>query len=185
MDERLLVGVVVGAHGLTGQLRVKSFTQRPADVAAYGPVEAEAEGSAPRRLRLRVTGEGKGFVLARVDGVADRNAADALKGARLFVPRAALPAPGEDEFYSADLLGLAAEDGEGRALGRVSGLFDFGAGEVIEIDGPGGRQMLPFTRATVPVVDIAGGRVVVAPPATVGDEDEAEEARAEESDARA
>jgi len=186
MQARLLVGVVVGAHGLAGILRVKSFTQNPADVAAYGPVEAEvADVAGVRRLVLVPVGEAKGAVLVRAEGVGDRNAADVLKGARLYVPRAALPAVADDEFYRADLVGLRAEGTDGKELGRVTGVFDFGAGDVIEIEGPLGTQMLPFTRATVPVVDLPGGRAVVVLPELVGDEAEEAEARAEADDARA
>lgn len=174
MAERLLVGVVVGAQGLGGVVRVKSFTANPADLAAYGPVEDEAG----RTLALSVIGETKGVVLTRVAGVTDRNAADALKGARFYVSRDALPAPDEDEFYLADLVGLMAEREDGTALGRVKAVHDFGAGEIIELEGPGATVMLPFTRAVVPVVDLAGKRIVVAPPTVVGDEDGDSEARA-------
>jgi 16S rRNA processing protein RimM len=153
------VGVVAGAHGIRGAVRVKSFTDRPADVAAYGPVE---DDGGTRRFSIAAIGEAKGLVIARLDGVADRDAAEGLKGCRLFVPRERLPATEEDEFLAADLVGLAAEAVDGSPLGRIAQVFDFGAGTVLEI---GKGLMVPFTRAAVPVVDVAGGRVVIDPPA--------------------
>lgn len=173
--DRVCVGVVVGAHGVRGSLRVKPFTEDPAAVAAYGSVEDEA---GERRFRLKVTGLAKGVVTVTAHGVADRDAAEALKGTRLYVARSRLPAPEEDEFYYSDLVGLAAELADGTALGTVKGVFDFGAGDVIELALADGRtEMLPFTRVVVPVVDVAAGRLVVVPPAVVeargGDEGDA------------
>ncbi len=166
MRGRVCIGVVVGAHGVKGAVRVKSFTERPGDIAAYGPVEDEP---GRRRFALRAVGEGRGSVLVEIDGVGDRDAALALKGTRLFVPRAALPAAGEDEFYPGELVGLRAELGDGTQLGPVTGVFDFGAGDLIEVTGPTGAMLLPFTRAAVPLVDLAAGRVVVAPPSFAPD----------------
>ena len=170
MSSLLCVGVIVGAHGVRGALRIKSFTAQPADLAAYGPVQDDRG----RRFQLTLLGEAKGVVLAKLAGVADRDAAEALKGVKLWVERSALPKPDEDEFYYSDLVGLAAESLDGSPRGRVKGVFDFGGGDIIEISGPEGAVMLPFTRAVVPVVDIAGGRLVIDPPAEIdaGDEDE-------------
>lgn len=160
--DRVCVGVVVGAHGVRGAVRVKPFTEDPQALGAYGPVEDEA---GQRRFRLKVLGVAKGLVNAVLAGIADRDAAEALKGVRLYVPRAALPEPDEDEFYYSDLIGLAAELEDGTPYGTVRGVFDFGAGDVVELAFADGRtEMLPFTRAAVPVVDLAAGRLVVAPP---------------------
>ncbi|PKU25325.1 ribosome maturation factor RimM [Telmatospirillum siberiense] len=178
MSERVCVGVILGAHGLKGAVRIKSFTERAVDVAAYGAVEDEAGG---RRFRLRLLGEVKGAVTARIEGIDERNAAEALKGLKLYVAKSSLPPPEEEEFYYSDLVGLKAELADGKAMGKVKGVFDFGGGDVIEIAGPDGTVMLPFTKAAVPVVDIAGGRLVVEPPIEIeagpGDvpEDEEEE----------
>ncbi len=162
MSERVCVGVIVGAHGVRGAVRIKAFTEDPAAVAAYGPVEDE-EG---RRFRIKVVGIAKGVVTATLAGVDDRNAAEALKGARLYVARAALPAAEEDEYYHSDLIGLRAEYEDGSVFGTVRGVFDFGAGDVLELGLPDGRvEMLPFTRVVVPVVDVKAGRLVVVPPA--------------------
>lgn len=151
-------------------MRVKSFTECPADIDAYGPVETEA---GDRRFRVSVIGEVKGVVTARLDGVESRDAAEALKGTRLMIERAALPQPEEEEYYASDLVGLRAEGVDGADLGRVKAVFDFGAGDVVEIEAPSGAVVVPFTRAVVPVVDIAGGRIVVDPPAVIeGDRSE-------------
>lgn len=162
MASRVCVGLVVGVHGVRGAVRLKSFTEVAADIGRYSPVEDE---SGTRRWRLRVTGEAKGAVIATLDGIADRDAAEALKGARLYVERARLPATGEDEFLYADLVGLVAVTGEGTRLGRVGAVADHGAGDVLDITlDEGGSLLLPFTRASVPEVDLANGRLVVVPP---------------------
>lgn len=163
MSDRVCVGVVLGAHGVRGAVRVKSFTERAADLAAFPSVEDE---TGRRRFAPSLLSEGqKGVLVMTLDGVSGRTAAEALKGLKLWVPRAALPALEEEEYYYSDLIGLRAERSDGTLLGRVKGVFDFGGGDVIEITGPDGGMMVSFTRATVPVVDIAGGRLVVDPPA--------------------
>lgn len=166
-EERLCLGVVVGVRGLKGEVRIKSFTAAPGDVAAYGPVETR-DG---RKLSLNVTGEAKGVVVARVDGVADRAAAEALKGESLYVDRRALPQPeDEDEFYHADLIGLNVVDEAETEIGTVIAVYDFGGGDVIDIRRPDGRAaMAPFTRAAVPRVDLVTGRLCVVRSSLVDD----------------
>jgi 16S rRNA processing protein RimM len=160
--KRLCVGVVAGPHGIRGGLRIKSFTAVPADVAAYGPVSDEAGA---RAWDIRVTGEQKGVVLAKLDGVTTREAAEALKGLRLYIDRDKLPASGEEEYYHADLIGLPAVRADGSPFGTVVAAWAFGAGDSLEIELPdGGTVMLPFTHAAVPVVDLAAGRITVEPP---------------------
>ena len=159
---RLCVGVIAGAHGVRGLVRIKSFTEDPAGLTAYGPLTDEAGA---RRFEVTVTGRTKGVLLARIAGVNDRDAAQALCGARLYVARAALPELDEEEYYHADLIGLDAADRDGAPLGKVSAVHDFGAGDVLEIERPDGESLLvPFTKTAVPRVDPAGGRVVVEPP---------------------
>jgi 16S rRNA processing protein RimM len=163
--QRVLVGVVAAAHGVRGLVKVKSYTAVPADIAAYGPL---ADETGRRRVGLQVmSAAGAGTLICRIDGVADRDAAEALKGLRLYVARAALPAPDAEEYYHADLIGLAAELPDGTPFGRVAAVQNHGAGDILEIERPEGQPPvvdLPFTRAVVPVVDVAGGRVVVDPP---------------------
>ena len=162
IEKRVLMGVITGAHGVRGLVRVKSFTATPADLAAYGPLE---DAAGERRFALELAGTLKGVLLARVPGVADRNAAERLKGTRLYLARAALPDPGEEEYYHADLIGLAVVLKDGSIFGAVKAVHDFGAGDSLEIERPDGVAVLvPFTSATVPAVDIKGGRLVLEPP---------------------
>jgi len=162
-SRRLCVGVVAGAHGIRGGVRIKSFTAVPADVGAYGPVSDEA---AARAFAIKVTGEQKGVVLAKLDGITTRDAAEAMKGMRLYVERERLPAAGPEEFYHADLIGLDCTLAGGAAFGRIAAVWDFGGGDSLEIERPDGTTiMMPFTHASVPVVDLAARRVVLDPPA--------------------
>ncbi|BAE52868.1 ribosome maturation factor RimM [Paramagnetospirillum magneticum] len=170
MGPRVRVGVIVGVHGVRGAVRIKSFTEDPADIGFYSPVENEA-GSI--KYRLKVTGEVKGLVIATLDGIGDRDAAEALKGTELWVARERLPRLAEDEFLYSDLIGLVAEGVDGKRLGIVKAVADYGAGDVLDIKlEPKGDMMVPFTQASVPEVDIAGGRLVVVPPVYAPDENE-------------
>ncbi|HEX9490804.1 MAG TPA: ribosome maturation factor RimM [Stellaceae bacterium] len=161
-DRRVLMGVITGAHGVRGLVRVKSFTANADGITAYGALEDER---GERSFALERVGAAKGVLIMRLDGVADRDAAERLKGVRLYLPRAALPEPGEEEYYHADLVGLAAMLKDGSALGRVKAVHAHGAGDSLEVERPDGRTVIvPFTTAVVPVVDIEGGRLVVDPP---------------------
>ena len=153
------IGAVAGAHGVRGNVRIKPFTDAPEDVAAYGPV-ADAEGA--RAFDLTLVGGSGATVIARLSGIEDRDAAEALKGFRLYVPRERLPAPDAEEFYHADLIGLRVVDSEGRDAGTVHALHDFGAGDLIEIRRPSCRLvLLPFTRTVVPHIDLVAGEATV------------------------
>lgn len=177
--DRVCVGVVVGAHGIKGDVRVKSFTADPDDLVAYGALADELD---QRRFKVTLVGRGKGVVLCRLAGVVDRNGAESLKGTRFYLDRAALPAPAEDEFYHADLIGLPVSFADGEAVGVVTGLYDFGAGDLLEIRRTSGAlAMIPFTRAVVPVVDVPGRWVVVERVDGLFDEPETPKARVEKS----
>jgi 16S rRNA processing protein RimM len=176
-SERVCVGVVTGAHGVRGALRIKSFTANPAHVAAYGEVTVgEGEDSAV----LRITGEAKGAVVAEIAGVTDRDAAQALKGKKLYVPRSALPEAEEGEYYHDDLVGLEVRSPEGEALGTIAAVHNYGAGDILDIrtsgqerDGKNGADMmLPFTREVVPEVNLEAGYVVAEPPHWTDDNDD-------------
>jgi len=157
------LGAIAGAHGIKGLVRLKSFTARAQDIVAYGPLQ-DAQGA--RRFELALVGAARGALIARVNGVDDRNAAERLKGEKLYVARDRLPPTAAGEFYHADLIGLAAEQQDGAALGRIIAVHDFGGGPNLEIERAAGDSvMVPFTAGVVPVVDIAAGRVVVVPPA--------------------
>jgi 16S rRNA processing protein RimM len=162
-DSRVCLGIITGVHGIKGWVRVKSFTAAPEDIASYGPLSDE---SGTRRFALDLVGAGKGVLLAQIKGVEDRDAAEQLKGLRLYVRRADLPPPEDGEFYEADLIGLAAMLQDGSRFGTVRAVNDFGAGASIEIEDAAGKTVVvPFTGAAVPVVDVAGKRVVIVPPA--------------------
>jgi len=158
-QDRVLLGVVAAPHGVRGLVRIKSFTEDPMAVAAYGPLSDE---SGKEEYRVEALSAARGAVLARIEGVADRTAAEALRGLRLFVERQRLPHTGEREWYEADLIGLEAVGTDGRDWGKVIAFHDFGAGSVMEVSG---GVMLPFTDEAVPEIDVAGGKVLIDPPA--------------------
>ena len=165
---RILLGVIGRPHGVRGLVRVTSYADPPEALASYGPLEAE-DG---RRFTLRWVGAGVAELAELRDGaavkLADRTAAERLTNLRLSVPRERLPAPEAEEFYLADLVGLAAVDAAGTALGTVVALHDYGAGASLEIARPDGPPLLvPFTRAAVPEVDVAEGKLVVVAPEVV------------------
>ena len=160
-EQRICVARLGAAHGVRGEVRLWSFTAEPAAVVDYGPFET-AEG---RVIEIETLRPARDFFVARLKGVADRDAAERLRNVELLVPRARLPAPANsDEFYHADLIGLAVVDPSGNDLGMVVALHNFGAGDIIEVRRAEANDtvMLPFTQDAVPEIDVAGGRIVVA-----------------------
>ena len=155
-DKRILVGEIGRPHGVRGLVKLRSFTADPAAIATYGPLTDE---TGARRFGVTLLSEG----VARVEGIADRDAAQRLTGTRLYVERDRLPPAEEDEFYLADLLGLRAETEAGQMLGIIHAVEDHGAGAFLVLQGSPER-LLPFTRAAVPVIDLKAGRVVVVVP---------------------
>ena len=159
--DRVVLAIITAPHGVKGMVRIKTFTAEPEALARYAPLETETG----ERIELDIVGAAKGVLLARVKGIVDRDAAERLKGARLCLPRAALPVPEEEEYYHADLLGLPVELGDGTPLGKVRAVHAYGAGDSLEIERETGAPLIvPFTRAAVPVVDVARRRIVVALP---------------------
>ncbi|MEZ5754835.1 MAG: ribosome maturation factor RimM [Paracoccaceae bacterium] len=159
--DRICVGAIAGSFGVQGEVRLKSFCTEPEAIAAYGPVWTE-DGT--RSFTVKLTrGAVSGGVGARLSGVATKEQADALKGVQLFADRDRLPSLPDDEFYHADLIGLVAQDTGGAEIGRVQAVHNHGAGDMLEILGPGMKTALlvPFTLAVVPTVDLAAGRIVV------------------------
>jgi 16S rRNA processing protein RimM len=162
MKKDILLAAILGPQGLKGEVKAKIFTATPEALAAYGPLH-DRSGRRYDIAALRPTGDGEAAIALK--GIADRSAAEALKGTELFVSRDVLPETGPEEFYHADLIGLEAQDSEGRVVGRVAAIHNFGAGDVIEIArGDGDSVLLAFTRETVPVIDIPGGRIHIAVP---------------------
>ena len=159
-DGRILIGVIGAPHGVKGEVRIKSFAEDPVALARYGALSDEA-GRTFTVLGARAIKDD--MVVARLEGVLDRDAAQRLTSLKLYLDRARLPAPAEEEFYHADLVGLEAVGEDGRALGRVAGVENYGGGDLLAIRPAGGEAVLvPFTRAFVPVIDLAGRRLVVA-----------------------
>jgi 16S rRNA processing protein RimM len=170
---RILVGVFGAAHGIRGEVRLKSYTADPAAIGAYGLLYDEG---GPRSFAIDALRPiGKDLFVARVAGVADRSAAEALNGIELFATREALPPPEEDEFYYADLIGVRVENENGEILGSVVAVHNFGAGDILEIAPPADAPnkttaMVAFTRALVPLVDVPATRIVVAADPFAGEE---------------
>jgi 16S rRNA processing protein RimM len=160
---RVLIAQIGAAHGVRGEVRLKPFTEDPMSVARYGILETE-DG---RRFEIEAVRPAKDMLVARLKGVTDRNAAEALWNVGLYVARERLPAPADGEFYFADLVGLAAQTASGEAFGTVKAVHNFGAGDVLEIEpaGGGATLMLPFSENAVPLVDLAARKIVVEPPA--------------------
>ena len=162
MARDILLAAVTGAQGLKGEVKVKLFTETPEALAKYGPLR-DGRGKSYEVISCRPGKPGEAVI--SFAGIADRGTAEALKGLELFVPRAALPEIADEEFYHADLIGLETQDSEGRVLGKVAAIHNYGAGDVLEVIRPDGDSMLlAFTRETVPTIDIPGGRIVVAVP---------------------
>jgi 16S rRNA processing protein RimM len=172
MDDDVLLAVIIGAQGLKGAVKAKIFTAAPGALKSYGALH-DARG---RLFSITDFRPGKvGEAVLSLAGVEDRNQAEALKGIELFVARSALPPTAKDEFYHADLIGLEAQDGEGRVLGKVAAIHNFGAGDVIEIARADGDSiLLAFTADNVPLIEIALGRIVVAVPEDAEDTDHVE-----------
>jgi 16S rRNA processing protein RimM len=160
---RVCLGQFGAAHGVRGELRLRSFTSDPAAIANYGPLEAE-DGRVFEITSLRPA---KDHFVATLAGIGDRNAAERLANIKLYVPRERLPEPEQaDEFYHADLIGLTVVGRAGEKLGTVIAIHNFGAGDLIEVrpDAGGNTELVPFDETHVPAVDVAEGRIVVAPP---------------------
>jgi 16S rRNA processing protein RimM len=160
---KIRVARIGAAHGVRGEVRLWSFTAEPLAVADYGPLETE---DGKRRFEIETLRPAKDHLVARLKGIADRDAAEGLRNLDLFVARERLPPIEEaDTFYHADLIGLAAVSETGAALGTVVAVHNFGAGDLIEIARSGGGELLlPFNETTVPFVDLAAKRIVVVPP---------------------
>jgi 16S rRNA processing protein RimM len=156
---QICVARIGAAHGVRGEVKLWTFTEDPFAVKRYGPLRTQ-DGA--RQFEVTQAREAKGHLVATLKGVATREDAERLNGVELYVARDELPATGEDEYYHADLIGLAAVTPLNEPLGRVVAIHNFGAGNLIEIAPPQGATMLlPFTNAVVPSVDLAGGRVVI------------------------
>ena len=166
MSDKVCVGAIAGSFGVKGEVRLKSFCAEPEDIASYGPLTSEDGKST---WDIKITRSVKNGFAARLSGVATKEAADALRGIRLYAPRDRLPTLPDDEYYYADLIGLQVSDTGDNHLGTVRAVMNHGAGDVLEVSDPGMKSplLLPFTLAVVPTVDLKSGRIVVDPPEEV------------------
>ena len=168
----ILLGQIGAAHGIKGEVRIATHTQDPLAIGTYGPLDTDRPGLTITIAKLRLQ---KNVVVAHIKGVSDRTAAEKLNGVNLYIDRARLPEPeDEDDFYHADLIGLEARLDTGVVIGQVSAIPNFGAGDLIEIrdDKSGDTYLYPFTKAVVPHVSIAEGYLTIVVPLDV---DEGEE----------
>ena len=167
---QVCVARIGAAHGVRGQVKLWTFTEDPFAVTRYGALSTK-DGA--RQFEVTQAREAKGFLVATLKDITSRNDAERLNGVELYVSRDKLPATDADEYYHADLIGLAAVTAADEPLGRVVAIHNFGAGDIIEIAPPSGPTMLlPFSNAVVPTVDLAGGRVVIELPREIEDEGE-------------
>jgi 16S rRNA processing protein RimM len=165
MPRDVLLAAILGVHGLKGEVRLKTFTAAPETLGAYGPLHAK-DGRTFTLAALRAGKDGE--AVAAFDEIADRDAAEKLKGVELFVARTALPETRTGEFYHADLVGLAAEDTQGRRIGRIAAVHNYGASDVLVIARDDGDEVLiAFTRENVPEIDAKSGRLIIAVPEEV------------------
>jgi 16S rRNA processing protein RimM len=163
------VARIGAAHGVRGAVKLWTFTEDPLAVKTYGPLTTK-DGA--RQFEVTHAREAKGHLVATLKGIATREEAERLNGVELYIARDKLPATDENEYYHADLIGLAAVNAANEPLGRVIAIHNFGAGDIIEIAPPqGATLLLPFTNAVVPSVDLAGGRVIIALPDEIEGDD--------------
>ena len=161
-DDRLLMGEIGAAQGLKGEVRLRSYTQDPVAIAEYGPLETEDAG----RIEIESVRVTPKAVIARIKGVTTREGAEALNHTKLYLAREKLPESAEDEWYQADMIGLAVLTQDGETLGRLVAVHNFGASDLLEIQRADGSPnvLVPFTESTVPEVDITGGKLILLPP---------------------
>ncbi|GFE65205.1 ribosome maturation factor RimM [Litoreibacter roseus] len=167
-NDRIVVGAIAGSFGVKGEVRLKSFCANPEDITIYAPLYDDAG----KEYSVKITRPIKGGFAARLSGIRFKDEADALRGTKLSADRELLPALPDDEFYHADLIGLEVLDTGGAKLGKVAAVLNHGAGDILEIRGPGqkGSLLLPFTKEAAPTVDLGVGRIIADPP----DDDEAD-----------
>jgi 16S rRNA processing protein RimM len=164
----ICVARIGAAHGVRGAVKLWTFTEDPLAVRHYGPLTTK-DGA--RQFEVATAREAKGHLVATLKGIATREEAERLNGIELYIAREKLPATDEDEYYHADLIGLAAVNAANEPIGRVTAIHNFGAGDIIEIAPPHGATMLlPFTNAVVPTVDLTAGHVVIALPDEIDDD---------------
>jgi 16S rRNA processing protein RimM len=162
-DDLTCVGAIAGAFGVKGDVRIKSFCANPADIGSYSPFTSE-DGT--QEFKIKVSRPIKNGFAGRIEGMDNREAIEALKGTRLYVPLSRLPELPDDEYYHSDLIGLDVYDTGGQNLGQIRAVHDHGAGDLLEVFGQGWKStvLLPFTKEAVPTVDLKAKRIITDPP---------------------
>ena len=163
MGELICVGAIVGAFGIKGEVRLKSFTSIPETIADYAPLLTE---KGEKKFDVVITGEIKNGLSVRMSGIVSKEDADKLKGTRLYVPRERLPELYEDEYYHTDLIGLSVQNLEGDNIGKIKSVLNHGASDLLEVENSNEKNsiLIPFTQKIVPKVDIKNSVVIVDPP---------------------
>ncbi len=160
-NERICLGQITGAHGIRGEVKVRSYTANDRDIVSYGVLSDE---KGEKRFSIKVVGRSKDDLRVKIAGCDDRNQAEALKGTKLYVERDALPQAGNEEYYQTDLVGLEVRNSAGVKQGKVEAFYNFGAGDIIEVRLGQKTEMLPFTKAFVPEINIKDGYIIVEEP---------------------
>ena len=169
---RVCLGVIVGAHGIRGEVKVRSFTEHADDIDSYG---ALSDKSGQKSFIIKVVGRSKDDLRIKIEGCNDRNHAEALRGTELYVERSVLPETEDEEFYQADLIGLEAKTESGEVFGKVVAFYNFGAGDIVEIKAGQKLEMLPFNKDFVPEVCINKGYIIIREPVATTDNGEEHE----------
>lgn len=169
-EDKICLGAIVGVHGIKGEVKVKCFSENEKNLVRYGILSNE---TGDKNFDLKITGHSKDLLRVKIKGVDDRNTAETLIGTGLYIKRELLPVLAEDEFYHTDLIGLKAQNKEGEVVGEVNALYNFGAGDLIEIKlADGSLEVLPFTESFVPVVNIKENFIIVEMMQFAADEEE-------------
>ena len=162
MSNKICIAVITNAHGINGCLRVKSFGHDSTALTDYGKL---MDASGKKTFDLTITGQSKGQFIVKIDGVNNRNDAEALKATELFIMRDKLPDINDDEFYYTDLIGMRMETSDNSHYGTLKAVHDFGAGDLLDVNlAAGGSIMLPFTKEVIIHIDMKAGLLIVNPP---------------------
>lgn len=158
-ENKVCLGAIVGVHGIRGEVKIKCFCDEEKHLTAYGALSNE---QGDQTLEIKIVGHSKDLLRAKIKGVEDRNTAEKFVGMGLYIERDKLPKLEEDEFYHADLIGLEAQNDNGEKVGKVNALYNFGAGDILEIKtNEGVLEMIPFTKDFVPEINIKDGYIII------------------------
>ena len=169
-SDLILIGAIAAAHGVRGQVKIRSFASDPENIFSFGPL---FDKTGKRQFVLHPASQTKDAFIVSVEGITTREAAEALRGTELYIPRSALPSAEEGEFYQRDLIGMQVKTESGEVFGTVKAFHNFGAGELVEIALAGGdtTELLHFSKSTFPKIDVAAKTITIHPPEYITDEE--------------